>query len=94
MMPLELLKFVQGQTGNEAEQLQALAALADAPGEDFSPRMSLPVQNDIPSFRIGDGSLGSLLAGTNYGIPAPVIGQEDSGEPSLGQLLIGEENAL
>ena len=93
MGPLELLKLVQGTARTEAEKLQALAGLADAPPEDFEPKMKLPVQNDIPAFKLGTGDLGSILAGLDYGVAAPVIGQDTSGDASIGQLLIGEENA-
>jgi hypothetical protein len=90
MDPLELLKFVQGSARTEAEQLNALAAMADAPGEDFVGRIKLPVQNKLPAFKLGKGDLGSILAGQDHGVAAPVIGQETSGEPTIGQLLIGE----
>lgn len=92
MNPLEIIKFVQSQLGEGSEQLNALAALADAPGEDFQPTMKLPVHNHIPAFRLGDDGLGSVLANFNYGIPAPVLGQEVSMTPNIGQLLVGEFN--
>ena len=94
MNPLELLKLVQGTARTEAEKLQALAGLADAPSEDFEQKMRLPVQNDIPAFKLGTGDIGSILAGLDYGVPAPVIGQESGGDISIGQLLIGEEDAF
>jgi len=94
MNPLELFKLVQNQYDNEQDQIHALAALADAPPEDYQATISLPVQNPIPAYRLGDGGLGSLLANTNYGVPAPVLGQEKSGETlSIGELLVGEINA-
>ena len=93
MNPLEILKFVQGQVNGGSEQLHALAALADAPGEDFQPTMRLPVQNPIPAFRLGDSGLGSLLANLDYGVPAPVLGQEIVRTPDIGQLLVGEHDA-
>ena len=91
MNPLDLIKFVEAQTQNEQEQLEMLAALADAPSEDFASKMRLPVQNKIPSFHLGRGDVGSSLTGKDYGVPAPVIDAPpvEAGE-DIGQLLIGE----
>ena len=91
MNPFELFQFVKSRFDNEHDQLHALAALQDAPPEDFSPTIKLPVQNPIPAFRLGDGGLGSLLANQDYGVPAPVFGQESSGETlDIGELLVGD----
>jgi len=92
MNPMELLKFVQSQFSSESDQVNALAALADAPPEDYQPLISLPMQNKIPAFKLGNGSLGSILANQDFGIAAPMIG-EKSGVPSIGQLLVGEDDA-
>lgn len=86
---LELIKLVQGTARNESEQVRLLASLAEPPGEDFEAKMKLPVTNDLPAFNLGSG-LGSTIAGQDYGVAAPVFGQSGGGEPSLGQLLIGE----
>lgn len=93
MNVLELIKLVQERAHTQEEQARLLASLADAPGEDFQPKVKLPVQNELPAFRLGDGSVGSLAAGLDYGVPAPVPGSEESREPSIGELLIGEGNA-
>ncbi len=90
MNPVELIKFVREHFEPGSEQLQALAALSDAPPEDYKPVMQLPVQNELPAFKIGDGSPGSLLLNQGFGVPAPVFGQEGGGTPTIGQLLIGE----
>lgn len=91
MNPFDLIKFVE-ENVDSSEQLHALAALADAPGEDLVAKVRLPVQNEIPAFSLGNGKIGSMLAGTNYGVPAPVLGQAASKSPSLGELLIGDIN--
>ncbi len=90
MNPIDIIKFIQSHFENSSEQLNALAAFADAPPEDYQPKIQLPVQNEIPAFKIGDGSFGSMLLDQNYGIPAPMFDQEDTGIPSIGQLLIGD----
>ena len=90
MDPLDLLKLVNSTQRSEADKLQALAAMADAPGEDFMRGVKLPTQNAIPAFKLGNGGLGSMIAGTDYGIAAPVIGQKSNYNQSIGQLLIGE----
>lgn len=92
MNPLELIAFVESNIP-EAEQLNALALLADAPEEDFKALMRLPVTNDLPAFHIGPEGLGSSLVGANYGVAAPLPGQEPvAAEPSIGELLVGEIN--
>lgn len=91
MSPLELMKFVQVHVP-ATDQLHALAAMADAPAEDYVPLSPLPAQNVLPSFKLGDGGLGSILSGQNYGVPAPIFGEKDSSPPSIGQLLVGEIN--
>ncbi len=88
--PLELLKFVQGKTRNESEALNMLAALADAPGEDFEAPIKLPTQNEIPLFKVGTDDTGSILAGYDHGEPAPVIGSEESAKLTIGDLLVGD----
>jgi hypothetical protein len=90
LSPLDLVKFVKSYSTNPQEQLQHLAALADAPGEDFESKIKLPMQRDIPAFNLGDGSLGSVLADQEYAVPAPVPGQENAQVPSVGELLVGE----
>ncbi len=90
MNPIELIQFVQSQLTSESDQLRALAALADAPGEDFQAKIRLPVQNPLPAFKLGNDSLGSVLADHEYGVPAPVIGQSDTSTKSIGQMLVGE----
>lgn len=90
MNPIDLIKFITETIASEPDRLNALAALSDAPPEDYVPKIQLPVQNDIPAFKIGNGSFGSMLLNQDYGIPAPVIGQEDTIVPSIGQLLIGD----
>lgn len=92
MGPLELMKFVESTVEGADEQLAALALLADAPGDDFTAPVRLPVQNELPAFKIGDGSLGSHLAELDYGVPAPVLGQPIEESQSIGDLLIGEIN--
>lgn len=93
MSPLEMLKFVQGSGRSEAEQLKMLAAMGDAPEEEDQIPLKLPVQNDIPAFKIGDGSVGSQLLGQDYGVPAPVFGEHDQSQPSIGQMLVGDYDA-
>lgn len=88
---MEIIKFVQSQTPNENEQAKMLAALVDAPGEDFEPKMPLPVQNEIPAYKLGDDSIGSILANQNKGIPAPIPNMPEQNERTIGQLLTGEE---
>lgn len=90
MNPLELLKFVQGQTRNESEQLQMLATLAEPPAEDYQPKVRLPVQNEIPAYKVGDGSMGAVLANLEHGVAGPVIGQQDNAGDSIGNLIVGE----
>lgn len=92
LSPLDLVKFVQGHTTNPQEQLHHLAALADAPGKDYAPKIRLPVQREVPAFNVGDGSLGSILADQEYAMPAPVIGESGKGPPSIGELLVGDIN--
>lgn len=94
MTPMEIFKFVQDQLSEGPDRLHALAALSDAPGEDFQPTMQLPVQNPLPAFRLGDNGPGSLLANQSYGVPAPVLGREAEGTPDIGQLLVGEINDI
>ncbi len=90
MNPLELIAFIEANVP-ETEQLNALALLADPPGEDFIPKARLPVVNELPAYHVGAGGLGTELAGTNYGVAAPVIGQEVSTPtPSIGELLTGD----
>jgi len=91
MNPMELFKFVQSQFRSESDQVNALAALQDAPPEDYQPLISLPMQNKIPAFKLGNGSLGSILANQDFGIAAPMI-DEAAPAPSIGQLLVGEDN--
>ena len=38
--PLEMMQFVQANAQSEAEQLHMLAALADAPAEDYQAKIS------------------------------------------------------
>lgn len=92
MNVMELIKFVQSHLPEGPAQVRALAALSDAPSEDFVPTIRLPVQNSVPAFKLGNEGLGSLLANLNYGVAAPVIGQEVAKTPDLGQLLVGERN--
>ena len=94
MNPLELVKLLQTSGLSEREQQEALAAMGEAPGEDYQPEMQLPHMNSIPAFRLGDGSMGSLLAGQDYGVAAPVLGQEQSFTPNetVGQLLVGDSH--
>ena len=89
MNPLELMQFVEANVP-ASEQLNALALLADAPGEDFQASIHLPVQNALPALRLGGPDVGSLLANMNHGVAGPVIGQASTTEPTLGELLIGE----
>ncbi len=90
MNPLELLKFVQGSQRNETEQLKMLAALSDAPPEDYEATVRLPQQNELPAFQLGDGGVGSQLMGLDYGVPAPVPDSPQADNASIGQLLVGE----
>jgi hypothetical protein len=89
MNPMDLVKFVQAHIP-APDQVHALAALSDAPPEDYIPKIRLPTQNTLPAFKIGDDSPGSILAGQNYGVPAPVFGEKGSEPPTIGQLLVGE----
>jgi len=93
MNPVELIKFVEQYFESERDQLHALAALSDAPPEDYTAHVRLPVQNPLPAFRIGDGNLGSILKGQNHGVPGPIIDKIGSEPLSIGQLLIGETHA-
>lgn len=86
---LELIKMAQGQTRNEAEQAQILSTFG-APPENFQPKVQLPVINDMPSFSIAQKGVGGALSGKDYGVPAPIPGQENPTPPTLGQLLIGD----
>ena len=90
--PFELWRLLEQEGLKGGEQLNALAAMADAPPEDFQVSLRLPVQNKLPGFKIGDGSLGSKIAGLEYGVVGPVLEQDTSGELSIGALLIGEDN--
>lgn len=90
MDPIEIFKFVQSQLSEGPDRLHALAALGDAPPEDFQPLMRLPVQNPIPAFKVGNDDLGNLLANQNHGVPAPVLGQDPAEAPSIGHLLVGD----
>lgn len=90
MTALELLKMVQESGLSQREQLEALAALSDAPPQDYAPLMKLPIQNQLPSYRLGSDGIGDVLSGWNYGVAAPVIGQETVADSSLGQILLGE----
>ena len=93
MNPLELLKFIEGSVEGDANQLNALALMADAPADDFTSSMKLPVQNQIPAFQLGDKGLGSMLANLNYGSAAPVPGQApEPASQSIGDMLTGEIN--
>ena len=90
MNPLELVRFVESVLP-EHERANALALLADAPGEDFLAKIPLPVQNELPAFRVGTNTLGSNLANLNYGVAAPVFGEEPATlDKSIGELLTGE----
>lgn len=91
---MELIKLVQGTARSEAEQIEALAAMADAPGDDFAPTMRLPTVNDLPAFKVGNGGIGSKIAGLDHGIAGPVPGQERTTPPTLGELLIGDTDGL
>lgn len=89
--PFELWRMLEKEKNvPRAKRLEALAAMADAPPEDFSVSLSLPVRNPLPAYKLGDGSLGSQLDGQNYGIAAPVIGQNTSSGKSIGELLVGD----
>lgn len=94
MNPIELMKFVGAQGLTEQEQIHALAALADAPPDDYVPKISLPSglmgPKEIPAFKLGNGGLGSMLANQDHGVPAPVFGQANTAILSIGQLLVGE----
>lgn len=87
---LELVKLVQGTARNESEQLNILASMGKPPEENFEPKMRLPVQNDIPAFSLKSSDFGSAIADLEHGRPAPVFGQGEKAEPSLGQLLTGD----
>ncbi len=87
---MEMIKLVQGKARSESEQLQSLAMLGPPPGEDFKPQIKLPVMNDVPAFNLGRPGLGSVVAGKEYGVAAPVPDQPITMPPSLGQMLIGE----
>lgn len=89
MNPLELIRFVEANVEGP-QQLNVLARMADAPDDTFAPVMQLPVQNEIPAFRLGDKGLGSSLVNIDYGTAAPVPGQIQEVPKSLGELLIGE----
>lgn len=94
MNPLELIAFVEANVP-AAEQLNALALLADPPGEDFQVKTKLPVVNELPAFHVGQAGLGSELANTNYGVAAPVLGQAPQAtELSIGDLLTGDIDEL
>ena len=93
MNPLELIKFVEQFFESERDQLHALAALSDAPPEDYVAKVRLPVQNTIPSFKIGDGGLGSILMGQNHGVPGPMLDSAEQKPLSIGQMLIGDTHA-
>lgn len=90
MNPLEMLKFVQGKTRDESEQLKLLASMGAAPDENYTPKIRLPVQNELPAFNLDNGKMGSILAGKNYGIAAPVIGEEPPASNDIGSLLVGD----
>lgn len=93
--PLEILKFVESAITGEAQQLNALALLAEAPSEDFAASIRLPVQNELPAYQLGNNGLGSTLANTDYGIAAPVPGQAPGiADQSIGELLTGDLNGL
>ena len=89
---MEILKFVESQFTSNSDQLMAMSALGDAPAEDYQPLISLPVQNEIPAFKLGNGSLGSILANQEFGVPAPMINSQDATVPSIGQLLVGDND--
>ncbi len=89
---LELINFVESNVKTPQDQLNALAALQDAPDDEFQAKIRLPVQNEIPAFRVGDAGVGSVLKEQNYGVPAPVPGKVTPSELSIGELLIGEKN--
>jgi len=93
MGPLELIRFIEANVDGP-EQLHALAALSDAPVEGFQSKIKLPVQNELPAFSLGDGGVGSSLRGLDYGVPAPVPGQESPAPLSVGELLVGDPNAF
>ena len=90
LSPLELVKLVQAHNVPESEQAEVLAALADAPPEDFAANMPLPTPNKLPAFKLGGKDLGSILAGKDYGMAAPLPGEKMQEEPTIGQLLVGE----
>lgn len=93
MNPLELIKFIESAVKGETQQLNALALMADAPSEEYIAAMRLPVQNELPAFALGDAGVGSDLANLDYGVAAPVPGQEATTQ-SIGELLIGEVDAI
>jgi hypothetical protein len=89
MDTLALIKFVQKHTDDMNEQARILATYG-APPEELEPKQRLPVQNEIPSFSLKQDSVGSEIAGLDYGVPAPMFGEKGNEPPSLGQLLTGE----
>lgn len=89
MNPLDLLKFVESNV-EPSNQLNVLALLGEPPAEDFAPLMSLPTQNVMPAVNLGDGGVGSMLANMDYAIPAPVFGEADFSNKSIGELITGE----
>ena len=93
MSPLELIAFVESMVEGKDAQLNALALLSDAPGEDYQAKIPLPTTNELPAIKLGNNSLGANLANVNYGVAAPVPGKEQApADMSIGQLLTGDLN--
>ena len=88
--PLELVKLVQAHNVPEGEQAQVLAVLAEAPDESYKAKMRLPSMSKLPAFKLGKNDFGSVLAGKDYGIAAPLPGAESNSKPTIGELLVGD----